>query len=155
VKVVPTDELAAYIGTETGRSSWFPIDQDRIDRFAEVTEDRQWIHVDVDAAASGPFGAPIAHGFLTLSLLSYLTTETSIGPSGAMMMINYGSDKVRYLNPVRVGSRIRAVSTLKDVTEKSPGQILLTSTVVVEIEGEDKPALVADILTLAVMAPLS
>lgn len=155
MKIVPVDELASFVGTETGRSSWFPIDQDRIDRFAEVTEDRQWIHVDREAAASGPFGAPIAHGFLTLSLLSYLTTETAIAPSGAMMMINYGSDKVRYLNPVRVGSRIRAVSTLKDVSEKAPGQVLLTSTVVVEIEGEEKPALVADILSLAVMAPPS
>jgi len=155
VKIVPVDELASFVGTETGRSSWFPIDQDRIDRFAEVTEDRQWIHVDREAAASGPFGAPIAHGFLTLSLLSYLTTETAIAPSGAMMMINYGSDKIRYLNPVRVGSRIRAVSTLKDVSEKAPGQVLLTSTVVVEIEGEEKPALVADILSLAVMAPPS
>jgi acyl dehydratase len=152
VKVVPADELASYIGSETGRSSWLTIDQDRIDRFAEVTEDRQWIHVDREAAVSGPFGAPIAHGFLTLSLLSYLTSETSIGPSGAMMMINYGSNKVRFLNPVRVGSRIRAVSTLADVTDKAPGQILITSSVVVEIEGEDKPALVADILSLAVMA---
>jgi acyl dehydratase len=153
MKVVRTEELASYVGTETGRSSWFPIDQDRIDRFADVTEDRQWIHVDAAAAASGPFGATIAHGFLTLSLLSHLTAETSIAPDGAVMMINYGSDKVRYLNPVRVGSRIRAVSTLTDVTEKSPGQILLTSNVVVEIEGEDKPALVADILSLAVLAP--
>ena len=129
------------------------IDQQRIDGFAEVTEDRQWIHVDPEAAASGPFGATVAHGFLTLSLLSYLSAESGIVPEGAVMLVNYGSDKVRYISPVRVGSNIRAVSTLKDVAEKSPGQLLLTSNVVVEIEGEERPALVADILTLAVMAP--
>lgn len=149
--VVPADELAAHVGTETGRSEWFTIDQDRIDAFAEVTEDRQWIHIDPEAAASGPFGATIAHGFLTLSLISYLSTEAAITPEGAALLVNYGSDKVRYLNPVRVGSRIRTISTLTDVTEKSPGQILMTSNVVVEIEGEERPALVADILTLAVM----
>ena len=153
MKAVPVDELAAHVGTETGRSGWFTIEQERIDAFAEATEDRQWIHVDEDAAASGPFSATIAHGFLTLSLLSHLSAESSIVPQGAGMLINYGSDKVRYLNPVRVGSRIRTISTLTDVTEKSPGQLLLTSHVVVEIEGEDRPALVADILTLAAMAP--
>ena len=150
---VPADELSDYIGKETGRSEWLEIDQDRISRFAEVTEDRQWIHVDPDAAQDGPFGATIAHGFLTLSLLSYLTTVTSVMPQGAEMYINYGSDRVRFLSPVRVGSRIRAVGTLKDVAEKSQGQILITSSIVVEIDGVDKPALVADILTLAVMGP--
>lgn len=153
MKVVPVDELAAHVGTETGRSDWFTIEQDRIDAFAEATEDRQWIHVDREAAAAGPFGTTIAHGFLTLSLLSYLSTMSSIMPAGAGMLINYGSDKVRYLAPVRAGSRIRTVSTLADVTEKSPGRLLLTSNVVVEIEGEERPALVADVLTLAVMAP--
>lgn len=152
MQFVPAAELADHIGKETGRSDWFEIDQDRISQFAEVTEDRQWIHIDPDAAAQGPFGATIAHGFLTLSLLSYMTTFTSVMPEGAEMYINYGSDKVRFLNPVRVGSRIRAIGTLKDVAEKSPGQILITSGIVVEIEGQDKPALIADILTLAVMA---
>ena len=153
MQVVPVEQLADHVGKETGRSGWLTIDQDRITGFAEVTEDRQWIHVDSEAAAQGPFGATIAHGFLTLSLLSYLTAESGIMPGGAMMLVNYGSDKVRYISPVRVGSRIRTVSTLKDVTEKSQGQLLLTSNVVVEIEGEERPALVADILTLAVMAP--
>lgn len=153
MQVVPVDELAHHVGTETGRSEWFVVDQDRIDAFAEATEDRQWIHVDREAAAKGPFGATIAHGFLTLSLLSHLSTEASMVPQGAAMLINYGSDRVRYLNPVKVGSRIRSISTLKDVVEKSPGQILLTANVVVEIEGEERPALVADILTLAIMAP--
>lgn len=153
MRCVPAAELSEYIGKESGRSDWLDIDQDRITQFADVTEDRQWIHVDPDAAAQGPFGATIAHGFLTLSLLSYLTASTSVMPEGAEMYINYGSDKVRFLNPVRVGSRIRAIGTLKDVAEKAPGQILITSGIVVEIDGEDKPALVADILTLAVMAP--
>lgn len=153
MQVVPADELVQHVGTETGRSDWFTVDQERIDAFAEATEDRQWIHVDREAAEGGPFGATIAHGFLTLSLLSHLSTEAAIVPQGAAMLINYGSDKVRYLNPVKVGSRIRSISTLKDVAEKSPGQILLTSSVVVEIEGEERPALVADLLTLAIMAP--
>jgi acyl dehydratase len=154
VQFVPVGSLADYIGQETGRSEWFEIDQDRISKFADVTEDRQWIHVDPDAAALGPFGSTIAHGFLTLSLLSYLTTSTSVMPEGAAMYVNYGSDKVRFINPVTVGSRIRVIATLEDVTEKSPGQILLTSNVVVEIDGEDKPALVADLLTLAIMPPV-
>ncbi len=153
VRVVPVEELADLVGRETGRSEWFPIDQERIDAFAEVTEDRQWIHVDPDAARRGPFGAPIAHGFLTLSLVSALSAEASVVPRGAGMLINYGSDRVRFLTPVVVGSRIRTVSTLKEVTERSPGQILLTSGIVVEIEGVETPALVADILTLAVMDP--
>lgn len=153
MQFVPAAELPAYIGKETGRSEWLEIDQERIDQFAEVTEDRQWIHIDADAASEGPFGSTIAHGFLTLSLLSYLTLSTSVMPEGAAMYLNYGSDKVRFLNPVPVGSRIRAIGSLADVTEKSPGQILITSHVVVEIEGEERPALVADLLTLAVMAP--
>jgi len=150
---VPVDQLTSYVGTETGRSEWFTIDQDRIDRFADVTLDDQWIHTDPDTAAGGPFGATIAHGFLTLSLLSHLSGNANVVPEGAAMLINYGSDKVRFLAPVRVGSNVRAVSTLKDVREKAQGQYLLTSNVVVEIEGEDTPALVADILTLAIMPP--
>ncbi|MCL1599222.1 MAG: MaoC family dehydratase [Actinomycetia bacterium] len=150
---VPVDKLASYVGTETGRSDWFTIEQDRINRFADVTVDDQWIHTDVEAASKGPFGTTIAHGFLTLSLLSHLSGRTAIVPEGAAMIINYGSDKVRFLAPVKAGSRVRAVSTLKDVKERSPGQYLLTSHVVVEIEGEETPALVADLLTLAIMAP--
>lgn len=153
MKLVPPGELGDWVGKETGTSDWFTIDQDRITAFAEATEDRQWIHVDPDAAAAGPFGATIAHGYLTLSLLSHLTFEGAVFPEGAAMFINYGSDKVRYLNPVTVGSRIRAVSTLSSVTEKGPGRILITNNVVVEIEGVETPALVADVLTLAILAP--
>lgn len=151
MKFVPLEELSEYVGKETGASDWFAIDQNRVDAFAEVTEDRQWIHVDQDAAAQGPFGGTIAHGFLTLSLLSYLNTFNAVMPQGAAMLINYGSDKVRFINPVKVGSRIRSVGTLKDISERAPGQVLITTSVVVEIEGEDKPALVADTLTLAIM----
>ena len=151
MQFVPLEELSSYIGKETGTSDWFEIDQERVNTFAEVTEDRQWIHIDEEAAAQGPFGGTIAHGFLTLALLSYLNTFNAVMPQGAAMFINYGSDKVRFLNPVKVGSRIRSVGTLKDVTERAPGQILITTSVVVEIEGEEKPALVADTLALAVM----
>lgn len=150
---VPLDQIDAYIGQETGRSDWLLIDQDRINTFADATVDYQWIHVDETAAAAGPFGSTIAHGFLTLGLLSHLTASSTIVPEGATMMINYGSDKVRYLAPVKVGSHIRTISTLKAVRDKAPGQMLMTSSVVVEIEGEDTPALVADILTLVFMGP--
>lgn len=149
--VVPAEELSSHIGEESGRSDWFTIDQDRINAFSEATMDDQWIHSDIEAAAKGPFGTTIAHGFLTLSLLSHLTGESTMLPEGAAMIINYGSDKVRFLSPVRVGSRVRAISVLKAVTDKAPGQILIKSAVTVEIEGEDKPALVADVLTLAIM----
>ena len=149
--VIPASELPDHIGEETGRSDWFTIDQGRIDKFADATMDHQWIHVDPDAAAQGPFGKTIAHGFLTQSLLSYLTLASMLLPEGAVMYINYGSDKVRFLNPVKVDSRVRTVTVLKDVKEKSPGQILIANSVTVEIEGEPKPALVADLLTLAIM----
>ncbi len=151
--VVPADELRNHIGQETGRSEWFTIDQERINTFADATMDHQWIHVDPNAAASGPFGAPIAHGYLTQSLLSYLTLGSMLLPDGAAMYINYGSDKVRFLNPVRVDSRVRALSVLKDVRQKAPGQILITNAVTVEIEGEEKPALIAELLTLAIIGP--
>ena len=149
--VVPLEELESSIGQETGRSGWFTVDQERIDTFADATMDHQWIHVDPESAAQGPFESTIAHGFLTQSLLSYLTLESMLLPEGAAMYINYGSNKVRFLNPVKVDSRVRAVSVLKEVTEKSPGQILITNAVTVEIEGAEKPALVAELLTLAVM----
>ena len=149
--VIAAEELPDHVGEETGRSDWFTIDQDRIDSFADATMDHQWIHVDPDAAAQGPFGTTIAHGFLTQSLLSYLTLGSMLLPDGAVMYINYGSDKVRFLSPVKVDSRVRTVTVLKDVREKSPGQILITNSVTVEIEGEDRPALIADLLTLAIM----
>lgn len=151
MRIVPIEDIAGMVGTEVGRSEWLTIDQDRISQFAEATLDRQWIHIDPEAAARGPYGATIAHGFLTLSLLPYLGASSSVAPEGMAMAINYGSDKVRFLNPVVVGSRVRSVTTLKDFTERSPGRYLATNHVVVEIEGEDTPALIADTLTLYVM----
>jgi acyl dehydratase len=153
--LVPASELADHIGEGSGRSEWFTLDQDRINKFADATMDHQWIHVDPDSAAQGPFGGTIAHGFLTQSLLTYLTLESMILPDGAVMYINYGSDRVRFVNPVKVDSRIRAVCVLKAVTDKAPGQILITNAVTVEIEGEEKPALVAEVLTLAIMGQQS
>ena len=152
---VPIGELRSRVGQETGRSDWFMIDQERINKFADATMDHQWIHVDPDSASQGPFGTTIAHGFLTQSLLSYLTLESMLLPDGAVMYVNYGSDKVRFLSPVKVDSRIRTVCVLKDVKEKTPGQVLITNAVTVEIEGQDKPALVAELLTLAIMGPSS
>ncbi len=151
MRVVPLDEIESYLGQETHRSAWFTIDQDRVDAFADATLDHQWIHVDRDAAAAGPFGSTIAHGFLTLSLLVHLGEGSLVVPEGVAMMINYGTDKVRFLNPVKVGSRVRLISTFAAFTERSPGRYLAAQHVVVEIEGEETPALVADTLTLVVM----
>jgi acyl dehydratase len=151
MRVVPLDEIESYLGQETHRSDWFTVDQDRINAFADATLDHQWIHVDIEAANAGPFGSTIAHGFLTLSLLPHLGAGSLIVPEGVAMAINYGSDKVRFLNPVHVDSRIRLVSTFTGFSEKSPGRYLITQSVVMEIEGSDTPALIADTLTLVVM----
>lgn len=151
MRVVPIEEIEALIGQETGRSDWFTIDQARIDAFADATVDHQWIHVDRDAAAKGPIGSTIAHGFLTLSLLPHLASSGTVAPAGMVMALNYGANNLRFLAPVPVDSRVRAVSTLKDFQERSPGRYLVTVSVVVEIEGSDTPALVVETLTLAVM----
>lgn len=151
MRVVPFDEIESYLGQETHRSDWFTIDQDRIEAFADATLDHQWIHVDEEAAAAGPFGSTIAHGFLTLSLLPHLGAGSLVVPEGVAMAINYGSDKVRFLNPVTVGSRVRLTSTFESFTEKSPGRYLVGQHVVIDIEGSETPALVADTLTLVVM----
>lgn len=146
--VAPLDEIRSRIGGEIGVSSWLSVDQARIDAFAEATEDRQFIHVDPQAAARTPFGGTIAHGFLSLSLLSRMGAETMLIPDGVKMAVNYGLDRVRFLAPVRSGSRVRGRFTLDSVDEKAPGQILLRHTVTVEIEGENKPALTAQWLGL-------
>ena len=143
------DEIRTRIGTEIGVSSWILVDQPRIDAFAEATEDRQFIHIDPAAAAQTPFGGTIAHGFLTLSLLSRMAADAMLIPDGVKMAVNYGLDRVRFLAPVRSGKRMRGRFTLDSVEEKGPGQVLMHHTVTVEIEGEDKPALTAVWLTLA------
>ena len=144
MKSVKKEELAALIGTEIGVSDWVMIDQERINVFADVTEDHQFIHLDAEAAKNTPFGGTIAHGFLTLSLLSKFSESAGLVIEGVQMGVNYGFEKVRFLAPVPSGSNVRGVFTLKAAIEKKPGQFLLTYEVSVEIEGGDKPALIAD-----------
>ena len=144
------DDIRARAGEEIGTSSWFVIDQERIAAFAEATEDRQFIHLDPDAAARTPFGGTIAHGFLTLSLLSRMAAEVVLVPPSTRMVVNYGLDRVRFLAPVRSGKRVRGRFVLEGVENKPGGQLLLRHLVTVEIEGEDKPALSAQWLVLLV-----
>jgi acyl dehydratase len=141
--LVTLDAIRERIGEEVGVSDWIAIDQVRLDQFAGATEDRQFIHVDPDAAARTVFGGTIAHGFLTLSLLSRMGAEAMMLPEGMTMAVNYGLDRVRFLAPVRSGKRVRGRFALDSVEEKGPGQILMRHNVTVEIEGEDKPALSA------------
>lgn len=139
-------ELEGLVGTELEPSEWFEISQDRVNEFADATNDHQFIHVDLEKAKASPFGGTIAHGFLTLSLLTHLLSEPMVVPENAVMTINYGSDKVRFLKPVGVGQRIRAKQQLVEANEKKPGQWLMNMHVTVEIEGEETPALIAEIL---------
>ena len=142
------ESLQAQIGETQGPGEWFSIDQKRINEFAEATGDHQFIHVDQEAAKNGPFGGTIAHGYLTLSLLPTLQQGVSIKVEGAKMGVNYGLDKVRFLTPVKEGKRVRLSSTLVSVDEKHPGQYLMKSKAVIEIEGEEKPAMIAETLGL-------
>jgi len=137
------DEIRAKIGEEVGVSGWLTVDQPRIDAFADATEDHQFIHVDPAAAAAAGLGGTIAHGFLSLSLLSHMAAEAMLLPDSLKMALNYGFDRIRFLAPVKSGKRVRGRFTLDSAEEKAPGQILLRHTVTVEIEGEDKPALTA------------
>ena len=137
------DEIRAKVGQEVGVSGWLTVDQPRIDAFADATEDHQFIHVDPAAAAAAGLGGTIAHGFLSLSLLSRMAAEAMLLPDGLKMALNYGFDRIRFLAPVKSGKRVRGRFTLDSAEEKAPGQILLRHTVTVEIEGEDKPALTA------------
>jgi acyl dehydratase len=146
--VATIDEIRGRTGQEIGVSSWLTIDQERISAFADATEDRQFIHVDPQAAAQTPFGGTIAHGFLSLSLLSRMAAEVILVPDSTRMIVNYGLDRVRFLAPVRSGKRVRGRFTLAGVEDKAAGQILLRHLVTVEIEDEDKPALSAVWLTL-------
>jgi acyl dehydratase len=142
-------ELEAAIGAPAETSDWMTIDQHRIDQFADATNDHQWIHVDPERAAAGPFGTTIAHGFLTLSLISDLLFGiTTI--EGSPMVINYGLDKVRFLGVVPVGSRIRASSQLTAVTPAAQG-VRVNSTVTIELEGTEKPAMVAESIALFIL----
>ena len=137
------EELQQKVGEVIGVSDWFVMGQDRINLFADATEDHQFIHVDPERASQTPFGQTIAHGFLSLSMLAVFV-ETAMPSLPSDMTVNYGLDKVRFLAPVKSDKRIRGHITLGDLTEKRPGQWQVTLAVSVEIEGEDKPALVAD-----------
>jgi len=145
---VPVAELKDYVGKELGRSEWLTIDQERINLFAEATGDYQFIHVDPVKAAQTPFGSTIAHGFLSLSLIPKLMEDILILPQGVKMVVNYGLDSVRFIQPVKVNARVRLKVDLSEVTEKKPGQWLLKATTTLEIEGEEKPAYIAEPLSL-------
>ncbi|MGA2780791.1 MAG: MaoC family dehydratase [Smithella sp.] len=132
-------------------SDWVLIDQERVNRFAYATDDHQWIHVYVEQAKKGPFGGTIAHGFLTLSLIPLFGSSGKYLPEGMKMVVNYGLNKVRFIAPVLVGSRIRSKMVISGVEEKEPGRILLTTTRTIEIEGQDKPACVAESLAMFIV----
>ena len=138
-------DLLGMVGTKIGPTDWVRIEQDRVDTFADCTGDHQWIHVDADRAANGPFGGTIAHGFLTLSLFPMLMAKSDCPrPGGVKMGVNYGGNKVRFLAPVRSGKRVRGHFKLLELDEKRPGQWQQTLEFTVEIEGEEKPALMAE-----------
>ena len=146
------EELQANVGKNVGESQWRTVDQQRIDGFAELTEDPQWIQTDPERAArESPFGATIAHGFLSLSLLSATAIDELPTIKGQVMGINYGFDKVRFMNPVREGSKIRGSFTLLEVKQRSDNEWQLRHGVQVEIEGQEKPALIAEWLSLAII----
>jgi acyl dehydratase len=136
-------ELRDAAGTQLGHTDWEEMTQERVNQFADATDDHQFIHVDVERAKETPFGGTIAHGFLTLSLLSRMGAQAMLIPEGLRIAVNYGLDRVRFLAPVRSGKRVRGRFVLDSVEEKAPGQLLLRHTVTVEIEGEEKPALTA------------
>jgi acyl dehydratase len=149
--IVSTAGLAAYVGRQLAAAQWLEIDQARIDRFADVTGDHQFIHIDPVAARATPFGSTIAHGYLTLSLLPLLLDPIQLQPEGAGWGLNYGLDRLRFLAPVPAGAAVRALSTLLAVEDKGSGRLLMRSEVVVEIRGADRPALAATTLAMWVL----
>lgn len=144
--------IGDYVGKEVGVSSWFTITQAQIDKFADATHDQQFIHVEPIKAAETPFGGTIAHGFLSLSLLSAISYEAGLQLENMTMGLNYGFEKVRFLQLVKVNSKVRGKMSLTEFTEKRPGQFLFNWHVEVEIEGESKPALIAQWLTMTMIS---
>ena len=147
-------KLADYLalqGKEVGVSDWILVSQERINAFADATGDHQFIHVDVERAKQTPFGGTIAHGLLTLSLLPVFAYQALPSLDGVKMGVNYGYNRIRFLAPVKSGKRIRGRFTLKEASENKPGQVMSVTDVTVEIEGEDKPALLAEWVTLAIL----
>ena len=149
IGLVPAEKLVDYVGQEIGSSEWFEVDQDRIDMFADATLDHQFIHVDTEKATP-LFGSTIAHGFLSLSLVPHLTSQAVLAPENLKMVFNYGLDKVRFINPVNVGSKVRTHSKCVSVDDKGDGRYLMKTEVTMEIEGVDKPAYVAETLSMFV-----
>ena len=150
VKIVPLEEMVNAVGTKFEPSAWIDVTQDRINSFADCTEDHQFIHVDEEIAAATPFGGTIAHGFLTLSLLSKMIEGNGIAPENTVMGLNYGFDKVRFLAPVKSGKRVRAHIEIAGVDPKPGGRFLIKQAISVEIEGEETPALVAEWLSMVI-----
>jgi acyl dehydratase len=148
---IKAENLPSLINKKLEPSSWLEIAQDRVDQFSRVTNDFQLIHADSERGAKTFFEGPIVHGFLLLSLLPYLNSQHSIVPENLVMSINYGSDKVRYLAPVRVGKRVRSIQKIINVNEKKPGQWLIKKVVTLEIEGEKKLALLAEMLQMFIV----
>lgn len=138
-------------GRDLEPSSWMEITQERVNQFADATEDHQFIHVDAEKAAASPFGGTIAHGYLTLSLIVHLNSESVVYPEGMTMAINYGTDKVRFMAPVRVGSRIRSLQKVLEVKQRGAGMWLVKTAVTVEIENSRKPAMLAEIIHMYVV----
>jgi len=145
-KALPATALKGLVGQQIGTSPWVTIEQERIDKFAEATGDHQWIHVDPERAKDGPFGSTIAHGYLTLSLIPALAWEVYT-IEGARLSVNYGLNKLRFISPVKVGSRVRAHLSIASVEDVAGDALQVATTVTIELEGEQKPAAVAETLT--------
>ena len=147
IGLVPAEKLADYVGKEIGTSEWFEVDQERINQFADTTLDHQFIHVDPEKATP-LFGSTIAHGFLSLSLIPHLTSQAVLAPENLKHVFNYGLDKVRFINPVNVGSKVRTLSKVVSVDDKGDGRYLMKTEITMEIDGVDKPAFVAESLSM-------
>ena len=148
VQVVPKEELANFIGHKFEPGPWIELSQERINEFADCTDDHQFIHVDLEAAKQTPFGGTIAHGFLTLSCLVPMCSGIGVAPENVVMGVNYGFDKVRFLAPVRAGNRVRAHVEIADVQQKDENRFLIKQNISVEIEGEETPALACEWLSM-------
>ena len=147
IGLVPAEKLIDYVGKEIGTSEWFEVDQERINQFADTTLDHQFIHVDPEKATP-LFGSTIAHGFLSLSLIPHLTSQAVLAPENLKHVFNYGLDKVRFINPVNVGSKVRTHSKVTSVDNKGDGRYLMKTEITMEIDGIDKPAFVAESLSM-------
>ena len=147
IGLVPAEKLEDDVGQDIGSSEWFEVDQDRIDMFADATLDHQFIHVD-EEKATPLFGSTIAHGFLSLSLIPHLTSQAVLAPENLKMVFNYGLDKVRFINPVNVGCKVRTHSKCVSVEDKGDGRYLMKTEVSMEIEGVEKPAYIAETLSM-------